>query len=148
MLQKIKQRKLFTVSCVFLLAAIVLMALPFSTALTFSPSGPPERVVGFYSYFSFKIFGMGRFFPPLTAVSGVIWFILSIWGLFQMRIGVNRRPMSAFGASTLFLSIISIFLFTNYITPLSYVISLTVLTAFVLQIIFFRMETKKKNPPV
>lgn len=62
-----------------MLIAIILMATPYSIAMTFAPS-PTERVTKYFSYFSTIPLGYGNWFPAISALLSVIVFFLFLVG--------------------------------------------------------------------
>lgn len=66
------------ISIFSMLAALLLMLLPFGVAMTFAP-GPSQYMTKYFSYFSMTPVGYGNWFPIIIAVLSIIILLLLIF---------------------------------------------------------------------
>jgi len=81
----LKNKIFCIIPLLLVIIAIVLMALPTSAYLAFADApedriNPDDRVIVFYSYFSFSLVGFAKFAPPITACLSVIVALLHCIG--------------------------------------------------------------------
>lgn len=134
------KRILFFISGICILASIIMMVQPTSTSLTFAP-GPDKVQIVTYSYFDFMfLLSYANFFPPLTAISTIIWLLLFIWKAFKDRgLKSNKCPLIPLAVVCAVFSVLSLCSTIN-ITILGITICITIITATILQYIVLRKE--------
>ena len=127
-----KNKVLLFLSCIFILAAIVLRAIPVSLALPFAPS-PDVVLYQYHSYFSFgDLYGFGVVFQPTVAIFSVAWLPLSVCYPFHNK----KLPTLIIGFFSCLCGLISVFWIAG--TVFTVYIGIILVVSYVLQIIGLR----------
>ena len=135
------KKRLFLISVAVQVLSLILMALPFSYAMTFA-AGPDYFPVSTTSYFNYLIIGYGMWAPLFTTVFTVLWLIASaVHGIVCAANGKqgkgNRTPgfLLILGGLDLLCALLCVF-FSNPILIVTVLIALLLLGALMLQILY------------
>ena len=141
-----EKRRLFLCSVAAQVLSLILMALPFSYAMTFA-AGPDYSPVMTTSYFNYQIVGYGMWAPLFTTVFTVLWAAASVGhGIVADRNRKkgkkNRIPgaLLLLGGLDLLCALLCL-LFSNPILIVTVLIALLLLGALILQVLYCRRIT-------
>ncbi len=132
--------RLKIISLITLLSILVLEVLPYGVALNFAT--PDEKIRETFSYFSLTPFGYANFFPLLTGLLTIFITLLSLIDLLKKVSRPWLKKTILIGISiALILSVLPGLVFgSEYMTPVSFVISSLFLFLLALQVFISKKE--------
>ena len=142
------KRRLFLFSIVAQGLSLILMALPFSYAMTFA-AGPDQFSIMATSYFNYLIVGYGMWAPLFTTVFTILWLIASaghrIVSAGNRKKGKKDRIpgfLLLLGGLDLLCALLCIF-FSNPVLIVTVFICLFLLGALILQLLYCKRMTNE-----